>query len=523
MFDIIIKNGTIIDGTGQKSIQADVAVKNNKIVKIGELQDEKGEFEIDATGKIVCPGFIDVNNHSDTYWQIFLNPNLESLVYQGITTIIGGTCGSSLAPLATSKTIESIQKWIDLKRVSFNWLSLKEFFKFLEDKKFSLNFATLIGHETLRRGILEDESRSLNPKELKFIQKMLKDSMKEGAVGLSTGLVYTHAKLATSEELIDLANIVKKYDGVYVSHIRDEANELVESVEELIKIGKTAKVRSHISHLKAIGEENWEKMDEVLALLDKAFESGLDISFDVYPYTNTGSVLYTLLPSWVTEGGKKMMLHRLKDPIIRAKVTSEMKNSNFEYAKVEIASSPLDKTLNSKKITEIAQSRNSTVEDAIIDILIASEGRVITSMEVLSEENVRKAIIHPLSMIATNGAGYSKNHIATGENVHSRSFGTFIKVLVKYVFKEKILTLEQAIRKMTSFPAEKFRIKNRGKIKTGYYADILILDRSKLDSLSTKERPYQYCEGVEYSFINGKIAIKEGEYTGMRVGEVIKC
>lgn len=522
MYDIIIKNGTVVDGSGKASFLADIAVRDDVIVKIGELQDEKGEIEIDASGKIVCPGFVDVNNHSDTYWQIFSNPDLESLIYQGITTIVGGTCGSSLSPLATPKTIESIQKWVDLKKINFDWLSTREFFESLNKKNFALNFATLIGHETLRRGILENETRNLNPKELRFIEKMFKDSMQEGALGLSTGLVYTHARLATSEELIDLADIVRKYDGVYATHIRDEGNDLIESVEEAINIGQKTKVKMHISHLKAVGEDNWSKMDRVLAILTKASQTGLNISFDVYPYTNTGSVLYTLLPSWVSEGGKKMLLHRLKDLIIRSKVAYEMKQSGFDYDKVEIASCPLDKTLNCKKITEIAASQNKTVENAIIDLLVASEGRVITSMEVLSRENVKKAILHPLSMIATNGVGYGMDHAKTGEKVHSRSFGTFTKVLNDYVFKDNFMTLEEMIRKMTSYPAETFGLGKRGKITKGYFADILVFDKDKIASPSNRENPYQYSSGMEHILVNGKIIFKDGKYQGVRNGRIIK-
>ena len=521
MYDILIKNGTIIDGTGKTGYLSDIGIKDDKIVKIGELHNEKGETEIDASGKIVCPGFVDINNHSDTHWQIFLNPDLESLVYQGITTIVGGACGSSLAPLATPLAMESIQKWIDLGKINFNWLTLKDFLKVLELKKVSVNFATLVGHENLRRGILKDELRSPSSGELKFIEKMFSDSMKSGALGLSTGLVYTHARLASKEELERLASIVKKRNGVYVTHIRDEAQGVIESIEEAIKIGNTVKMKLHIAHLKVMGKKNWNKMEDALAHITRAKENGIDISFDVYPYTNTGSVLYAMLPSWVAEGGRKIMIHRLKDSAIRSKLITEMKNSGFEYKKIEIAASPLDKTLTRRKITDIATSQNKTVEEAIIDILIASEGRVITSMEILSEENIREAIIHPLSMIASNGAGYSLKHAKTGELVHPRSFGTFIKVLEKYVLKEKIITFEEAIRKMTSYPAEKFGICNRGKIKKGYFADILILDENKISSPSDKDRPYQYSRGIEYSFVNGKMVIQKGKYGRVKNGRIL--
>jgi len=336
MYDIIIKNGTIIDGTGEPMYKADIGIKENKIVKIGELHNEKWEIEIDATDKLVCPGFIDVNNHSDTYWQIFANPNLESLVYQGITTIVGGNCGSSLAPLADASSISSIQKWANIKQVNLDWLTLESFFDVVEKNNPSVNFATLVGHGTLRRGILKDEMRNLNPKETAFMEKMIQSSLKDGALGMSSGLVYTHARSASTEELISLSKILKKKDGIYVTHIRGEREEFVQAVEEAIRIAEDSKVKLHISHLKVMGEKNWHLMDEALFLLGKAKERGVDVTFDVYPYAHTGSVLYTLLPSWISDGGKRMMLSRLRDPLIRAKAVEQMRESGFDYSKINI-------------------------------------------------------------------------------------------------------------------------------------------------------------------------------------------
>lgn len=522
MFDILIKNGTVIDGSGEAMREMDVGIKGDQIIEIGELHNERGDVEIDAKGKIVCPGFVDVNNHSDTYWQIFLEPNLESLVYQGITTIVGGNCGSSLAPLVSSKNIESIQKWVDLSKVNVDWLSTQEFFDFLSKKGLTLNFGTLAGHGTMRRGVLEDEMRSPNPKELNFIKKKLATSLEEGSLGMSTGLIYTHARMATVSELTELAEVVQKYGGVYATHIRGEAEELSESIEEAIAVAEKSKVKLHISHLKAVGAKNWPKMEEALATITRMSEKGLDISFDIYPYTNTGSVLYTFLPPWVAEGGRRMMLNRLQDPVIRAKVIAEMKASVFEYEKIEIASSSLDKSLNRRKISDIAISQNKTVEDAVLDILIASNGRVITSAELLSEGNIRKALQSPLSMIATNGAGYSLAHNDTGEMVHPRSFGTTMKILSQYVMGEEVLTWEEAVKKMTSYPAEKFGLKKRGKIAKGYFADVAILDQNKITANATKDNPYQYARGVEYVLVNGKIVLREGKFEGGRYGRVIK-
>jgi len=522
MFDILIKNGTVIDGTGAPMFRGDVGIRDEKIDKVGDLSNEKGEIEIDATDKFVCPGFVDVNNHSDTYWRIFLNPDLESLVYQGITTIVGGNCGTSLAPLRTPETIASIQKWVDLRKVTVNWLSLPEFFKILEKKPLAVNFATLIGHATLRRSFLEDDTRSLTADELTAMDKLLSSSLKKGGLGISTGLIYTHAKLASSEELVNLAQVAKENKKVYATHIRGEKDELIRSIEEAISIGEKTKVKLHISHLKAMGEKNWSLMDEALALIERAKESGQDITFDVYPYTHTGSVLYTLLPDWVSEGGRKSMLARLKDLSVRAKAVEEMKESGFDYSKIEIAISPINKTLARKKISEIAASQNKSVEEAIIDVLLASEGQVVASMEVLSQENVDKAVTHPLSIIASNGSGYNLEHASSGERVHPRSFGTFPKVLRDYVVERKLLTWEEAIYKMTWRPAEKFGIVKRGQIKKDFFADVLVFDREAIRDLSNKENPYQYSQGIIFSLVNGRIVLSEGKYLGKKVGEILK-
>ncbi len=522
MYDVLIKNGFVIDGTGKPMYRADIGIKDEEIVKIGELQNDKGEVEIDAEDKVVCPGFIDVNNHSDTFWRLFLNPDLESLVYQGITTIVGGNCGSSLAPLFDFETITSIQKWIDLQKINISWLTMEEFFQVLSKNKLAVNFATLTGHATLRRGILKDEMRSMNPNELVAIEKLLKGALKDGAIGMSTGLIYTHAKLASTEELTELAKVVRKYDGVYATHIRGEENELIEAVNEALTVAKNSGVKLHISHLKAMGEKNWNLFDQALHLIEREKETGADVSFDVYPYTNTGSVLYVLLPDWVSDGGRKVMLSRLRNPSIRNKVIQEMRESGFDYSKVEIAISPLDKTLARKKISEIAVSQGKGIEETIVDVLVASDGRVITSMEVLSEENVEKAIQHPLSIIASNGSGYNLHHSESGELVHPRSFGSFPRVLSRYVREKGLISWEEAIKKMTGFPAQKFGIKKRGEIKKGNFADLVVFSQNEIKDLATKENPYQYSQGIDFVLVNGKIVISERKYQGVKNGEVLK-
>lgn len=522
MYDIIIKNGTVIDGLGEPMFNADVGVENGKIKKIDDLSGEVAENIIDVAGHYVAPGFIDVTNHSDTYWRIFLNPDLESLVYQGVTTIVGGNCGSSLAPLTSHDMIKSIRKWADISHINLNWLRMKEFLSEVEKNRLSINFATLAGHGTLRRGLIQDETRSLSPREISVMKNMLKSAMKEGTLGISTGLVYTHAKQADKKEIAELAKIVKKYKGVYATHIRGESQDLIESLKEAIEIARSTGVKLQISHIKAMGEKNWRLVDEALNLIETAKSGGVDVDFDVYPYTSTGSVLYIFLPDWVTEGGREMMLHRLNDSEIKKEVIEEMKKNNFDYSKVIISISSLNKNLNHRRVVDIARSQGKSVEETIVDILVASGGRVVTMMKVLSEENVSKIIQHPFSIISSNGAGYNLNHKKSGELVHPRNFGSFPRVLGKYVRERKILSWEEAIYKMSGKPAEKFRIKKRGVIKKGNFADLVIFNPDKIRDLATMDNPYQYSKGINYVIVNGDIILEKGKYNGKRAGKVIR-
>lgn len=522
MYDILIKNGTVVDGTGKKGYPADVAVSKNRIAKIGKIGWSGGKTEIDAKGKIVAPGFIDIHNHSDGYWQIFLEPELPSLIYQGITTIVGGNCGASIAPLTDGKIIESIQKWADIKKVNVDWLSMEEFAQTMRAKKLSINFATLVGHGTLRRGVALGEMRRLSRRELDDVKKLLERSLLEGAFGLSTGLAYSHEKAAGWDELVELAEITKKHNRVYTTHLRNETGEVIIALLEAIDLAKQTEVSLQISHLKIMGEKNWPLAGKALEIIGIAHDSGIDINFDVYPYTQTGSVLYVYLPAWAAEGGKKMLVRRLKEKHLREKIIEEMKKTaEYHYEDAIIAICSFSKALNKKKIAEIAQEQGISVEEAIVNLLIASEGRVITLMESLSEDNVRKAIAHPLSIIASDGAGYSISHKETGELVHPRCFGTFPRVLGKYVREEKLLTLEEAVKKMTSMPAKKFGLHEQGLVKRGNIADITIFDADKIGDKATVENPYQYSGGIEQVVVNGKFALRDGKLTGEMSGEFI--
>ncbi len=522
MYDIIIRGGNIIDGSGNPMFSGDVAIGEGIIREIGDLNSETAHNIIDASGCHITPGFVDINNHSDTYLRIFTDPSLESLIYQGITTIVGGNCGASLAPLANQNVIQSVQKYADIRTVNVNWLKMGEFLAEVEKRKLSVNFGTLVGHTTLRRGIVGDEVRGLTSSEMKSMKKMLKDAMKEGALGMSTGLVYTHAKIASEGEIMELAEVVENYKGVYTTHIRGESYELAEAVEEAIKIAQKTGVKLEISHLKAIGSKNWHLMDEAINFIETARMSGLDVNFDVFPYTVTGSVLYTLLPDWAAEGGIKMMIRRLKDPNTREKILSDKRESGINFSNITISISPLDKKLTHKYIGDIAKTQGKTAEEVVLDLLIASEGRVTTMMDVLSEKNMVKAVQNPFSIIASNGAGYNIEHSKSGELVHPRNFGAFPKVLADYVRGKNKISWEEAIHKMSGRPAKKLGIKNRGILKQGYFADVTVFNPNEIQDMATPENPYQYSRGINTVIVNGEIVLENGKYNGKRNGQVIR-
>lgn len=522
MYDVLIKNGTIIDGSGKPMFRADIGIKEDRVAFIGDLSREAAPKVIDATGLYVTPGFIDVSNHSDVYWQLLSNPELESMFRQGVTTIIGGNTGSSLAPLVTHDTIRSIQKWTDVEKISFNWLSMKEFLLELEKRRMTVNFATLVGHGTLRRGVLHDVNRPVKPEDIDAMKHLLKQAMNEGAIGFSTGLRYTHAKNATASEIMDLTELTADFGGVYSTYLRNDSDRLIESIEEAIHTAQETKIGLHISHLKVSGKKHWHLFDGALNSIEAAASGGLPISFDVYPYTTTGSVLYTFLPDWVTEGGRKAMLRQLRDVRVRNKVVEEMRKSGIDYATLMVLSSSLSKMMTRRYIIDIAAMQKKSLEETIIDVLLASDGRAIVSLEAISDHNMRHGIQHPFSIISSNGSGYSIDHKETGEQVHPRNFGAFPRVLGRYVREEKLLSWEEAIHKMTGKPAQIFHIEKRGRLEVGYFADIVVFDPERIIDVATTESPYQYPLGINDVIINGEAVLLSGRASGMRSGRVLR-
>lgn len=522
MYDIIIINGTILDGTGRKMFTGDIGIKDGVIRKMEYLRHEPAHQVLDAGGCFVTPGFIDITNHSDTYWQLFAENGLESLVQQGITTIIGGNSGSSLAPFVDRNMLQTIQKWVDINGLNLNWLSMGEFLDEIEKRHLPINFGTLVGHTTLRRGVLGDANRSITPDEIRVLQKMLHQALNQGALGVSFGLLYSHAREAEHSELMALLETTRSAKGMCAIQLRDESDESIQSIEEAILLAQSSGVRMHISHLKILSEKNWPLLERVLYLMEKAASGGVNISFDVYPYTSTASVLYTLLPDWVTKGGKKAMLTRLKDKKIRQEVVQELGKNPLDYTKATLLSSSVNSMTCRQNIAAMAKQQQKTPEEILIDVLVASDGRAIISLEALSEKNIEQEIQHPLACISSNGFGLSKKDRETGEATHPRNFGSFPRFLGRYVREKQLLGWEESIRKITLQPAERLGLSKRGTLMSGNWADIAIFDPERIIDMATITHPYRYPSGIHWVIVNGEVVLADGVMTGKRTGQVIR-
>ncbi|MCK4636219.1 MAG: amidohydrolase family protein [Candidatus Moranbacteria bacterium] len=522
MHDIIIKNGTIIDGSGEPMYQADLAINNQKITKIGDLSQDNAKEIIDAKNLYISPGFIDISNRSDMSWQIFIDPTLEGLLHQGITTIIGGNVGSSLAPIYNKDMLLSAQKWIDVQKVNVNWQSMKNFLDVVESYNLSVNFGTLVGHSTLRRGLIGDDYRDLSKTEMKSLKKHIKESLKQGALGLSSGLAYVHGRSISEEELVEVGKLVKKYNGLHIVNTRYERDNFVKAVEEIIQIASQSGVRTHISHLKVIDKKNWAKMAEALEMIDIVNERGLNLSFDFYPYTHTGSVLYMFLPIWATEGGKKVMLSRLKNKEIYERIAKEMDKQGIDLSSARVFNKSYGSEFRNKTLGDLAKSHGKSVSKVVLDILLAYEGRAMILFESLSEENIIRKMQDKNSIITSNGSAYSKDKQESSHVIHPRSFGAFPRALGLYTRKKEVMSWEQVIHKSTGKVAEQLNLEKRGLIKENYFADINIFNLENIIDKATVENPMIYAKGIKHVIINGCMVVQDEKFIGTRSGQVLR-
>ena len=515
MHDILIKNGIIFDGTGDKRFESDIAINDGQITEMGDLSGDSAREIVDAKGLCVSPGFIDISNRSDTRWRLFEDPHLESMLYQGVTTIIGGNSGSSLAPIYSEDMLKSMRKWANVSNVNVNWQTMKDLLNVVDAYRLSVNFGSFVGYGTLRRGLTGDESRELTSEEHVSIQKHMKDALKNGALGISTGMVYSHEKNITKQELEAIGKITAKEKRIFVAHLRDESEGLLDALDEMIDVQKKTGTRMHISHLKAMMKNNWVLMEKAIEKIDKT-----DIIFDIYPYTFSETVLYTFLPDWVAEGGRRMLTERLRNKRLRNQVVKEMEKGP-DLSRTVVASTTRSHYFCGKTFGDIARTQETTVNDAVIDVLLAAEGQVMVFFESVSAENIMRGIKSKNSVISSNGVGYTIQK-RNEQLIHPRSFGAFPHIFSHHVKEGGDMSVEEMVYKSSGKVAKELNITDRGVIEEGRTADIVIFDPEIFMDHSTPERPFQYATGVKYLLINGQMTIKYGKYTGIRSGNVIR-
>jgi len=529
-FDVLIKNGQIVDGSGKASYTGDIGINADTIASIGNLSKATGKTEIDASGLVVAPGFI--NMLSWAVESLIEDGRSQSDIRQGVTLEVFGE-GWSWGPITPASKKDIINQQSDIK-YDIEWTSLDEYLTFLTEKGVTPNVASFIGATTLRINTVGFEDRAPTMEELEAMKSMVRQGMEDGALGIGSSLIYAPAFYSSTEELIELCKVASEYDGMYISHMRSEGGKILESLDELIKIAHDANIRAEVYHLKLSGEVNWNKYDSVIAKIDSARGAGLEITTNMYTYIAGATGLDAAMPPWVQEGGYDKWAERLQDPEIRAKVLREMTSPADEWESLmQMAGSPDKilfigfkndslKYLTGKTLAEVAEMRNLSPEETAIDLVIQDGSRVVTVYFLMSEENVKKQITLPYMSFGSDEASTAPEGVFLKSSAHPRAYGNFSRVLAKYVRDEKVLSLEEAIYKLTSLPASNLKIQKRGALKTGYYADIVLFDPNEIQDHATFEDPMQYSTGMKHVFVNGVQVIKDGEHTGALPGKVVK-
>ncbi len=515
--DLFIKNALIFDGLGNAPFKANIGIKKDKIVYIGK-EKFRAKTNINANELVLTPGFIDTHSHSD--FTILADPNAEGKITQGITTEINGNCGISAFPMF-GETLE--RRLPELKNLGLNpWNTCQEYIDLLKKAKPTINFATLCGHGNLRGSIVGYKDVKTQKRQINKMKELLKSMLSYDIKGLSTGLIYPPGIFANTEEIIELAKILKQFKGIYTTHMRSEGDRVIGALEETILIAKKAKIPVHISHLKTSGRDNWWKINAVLKIIKEAQNIGIQITADRYPYVASQTDLDAFLPSWIIEGSREDIIGRLKNKNVRLKIKKYFKERGENILNSLLISdiaSDKYKTLEGKRLAEVVNLENTA--QFICDLLIHSNLMVGVIYFGMSEENLEKILSQPYVMIGTDSAARCTNGITAKGKPHPRGFGSFPRFIKKYILDRGLLKLEEAIKKITSLPARTFRIKKRGVIKEGYFADIVIFDPTEIEDSATFEKPFIVSKGIKYVIVNGEIAVLEGSMTGKRNGRVL--
>ena len=530
-FDVLISNGRVVDGTGAPWFRADIGITGDRIAAIGQLADRDAKVRVDASNLVVAPGFIDMLGQSE--FNVLVDPRAASKITQGITTEITGE-GSSIAPL-NDALVKSAQPQYDRFKVTLDFRTLDQYFARLERTRPALNVGSFVGAGGVRAYVVGQSQRAATPAEIDQMKALVAQAMEQGALGVSTSLQYVPGRFASTDEIVELARVARQYGGIYISHQRSESSQIIPSLDEVFAIAERANVPAEVWHLKTAYQANWGRMPEVLTHFDAARARGLDVTANMYPYDRASNGLDACLPLWVREGGLEPMLQRLQDPSLRERIKRDMDDANAKDWENQwygsgggagvMISTVLDPSLRKwegKNLVQIGREMGKDPRDAAMDLVIADRGETSVIISIMREDDVRAALAHPMVSIGTDSGARAEDGPFAESKSHPRAWGSFPRVLGKYVRDEKLMTLEEAIRRFTSRPAARVGIADRGILKPGFKADITIFNPDTVRDVSTFEDPTHYSQGIEHVFVNGKAVVSGGKITNERPGRPIR-
>lgn len=529
-YDVILRNGQVFDGSGAAPVRAGVAITGDRIAAVGNLSDARGKTELDVAGMAVAPGFVNMMCWSN---ESFIHDGRsQSDIRQGVTLEVLGE-GESMGPLTEQMKARLIRRQSDIK-YPIEWTTLGEYLEFLERRGVSPNVASFIGAATPRIAVIGENNRAPTPAELERMRAIVRRAMEEGAVGIASSLIYPPGSFASTEELIELAKVAAGYNGLYISHLRSEGSQLVAAVEELLTIARAARIRAEIYHLKASGKSNWPAFDKVIAMIEQARASGLAVTADTYTYPAGSTGLTASMPPWVQDGGFEAMLGRLRDPAVRRRIARDMKRESAEWENMYLgAGTPENillvgfkseklKPLTARTLGEVARLRGRTPEDTVMDLVLEDESRIGTVYFTQSEDHIRRKIALPWVSFCSDSPSLAPEGVFLNSSVHPRAYGSFARLLARYVRDERIIPLQEAIRRLAALPAQTLRLESRGLLRPGYFADVVVFDPAKIQDHATYDRPHQYATGMAHVFVNGVQVLRHGEHTGARPGRFVK-
>lgn len=528
-FDVIIKGGTVYDGTGRPPIRGDVGMKGDRIAAVGNLSGATAPTVIDAKGLAVAPGFINMLSWSTE--SLIVDGRSQSEIRQGVTTEIMGE-GWSMGPLNDSMKRQAVKEQGDIK-YPIEWTTLADYLKYLEQRGVSPNVASFIGAATVRVFAIGEEDKQPTPAQLEVMRALVRDEMEHGALGIGSSLIYAPAFYAKTDELIEMCKVAAQYQGKYISHMRSEGNQLIEGVEELLRISREAHIPAEIYHLKAAGRENWPKMDRVLRMVTEARRQGLKITADMYTYPAGGTGLTACLPPWVLDGGYEALYKRLQDSATRQKIAQEVKAPTNKWENLYLAAGSPErvllvgfkseklKPLTGKSLAEVARERGTDPVETIMDLILEDRSRVDTIYFLMSEDNIKKQLKYPWISLGSDEASQAPEGVFLKANAHPRAYGNFARFLGHYVRDGHLMSLAEAVRRLSGLPATNLGLDHRGFIKEGMFADVVVFDARTIIDKATFEKPHQYAVGVRDVFVNGVQVLKDGEHTGARPGRAL--